>query len=73
MTRKKSPTKTVDKTPLSTEDIMKSLKRVGDDIKKIVKLTTDEKLLVAELFASLKTMPQKAFSVAVSPSQLPLG
>ena len=75
MTRKKSPTKqkTSDKKQLSLEEVMKSLKSVGADVKRIVKLTSEEKLMVNELFASLKQAPQQMFSIAVSMSTLPIG
>jgi hypothetical protein len=75
MTRKKSPTKqkSLHKKPLSVEDVMKSLKGVGDDVKKIAKLNSEEKLLVSELLATLKSVPQQMFSIAVSTSGLPVG
>ncbi|MCW4035509.1 MAG: hypothetical protein NWF03_09120, partial [Candidatus Bathyarchaeota archaeon] len=75
MTMNKSPTKqeTTDQKPFTTEEVMKSLKRVGDDVNKIVKLHSEEKALVTEFLAVLKQVPQQMFSVTVSTSQLPLG
>ena len=73
MTRKKSSTKleSLDKKQSGIEEIVKSLKRVGDDVKQIVKLTSEETLLVAELLESLKHAPQQMFSIPVSTSELP--
>jgi hypothetical protein len=73
MTRKKSPTKlkNLDKKQIGIEEITKSLKRVRDDVKKIVKLTSEEKQLVAELFSTLKHAPQQMFSIPLSTSELP--
>ena len=80
MTLKTSPAelpvaelKILDKKQISLEEIVESLKSVGDDVEQIVKLTSDEKLLVAELLALLKHVPQRMFSIAVSTSELPIG
>ena len=73
MTRKKSPAKlkSLDKKQSGIEEIMKSLKGVGDEVKKIVELTSEEKQLVAKLFSTLKHAPQQMFSIPVSTSELP--
>ena len=63
----------IEQKPLDVEDIVKSLKRVGNEVKKIGKLKSEEKVLVTELFASLKQMPQQMFTIAVSTSELPAG
>ncbi|MFA5363857.1 MAG: hypothetical protein WC325_01580 [Candidatus Bathyarchaeia archaeon] len=74
MTLKNSPAKlkSLDKNKFSIEEIVDSLKSVGDDVEQIVTLTSKEKLLVAELLSSLKHVPQRMFSVAVSTSGLPI-
>ena len=73
MTRKKSPAKqkSLDKKRSIVEDVLDSLRIVGDDVEQIVKLTSEEKLLVAELLSSLKRAPQQMFSIPVSTSGLP--
>jgi len=73
MTLKTSPAepKSLDKKQISI--VVKSLKSVGDDIEQIIKLTSKEKLLVAEFLALLKHVPQRMFSIAVSTSELPIG
>jgi hypothetical protein len=75
MTRKKSLTKlkSLDKKQSSVEEILESLRSVGDDVEQIVKLTSDEKRLVAELLSSLKSVPHQMFSIPVSTSELPFG
>jgi hypothetical protein len=71
---KKSSTKleSLDKKPVGIEEMMKSLKRVGANVRQIVKLNSEEDLLVAELMASLKRAPQQMFSISVSTSELPI-
>ena len=80
MTLKTSPAeppvaelKSLDKKQISIEEIVESLKSVGDDIEQIIKLTSEEKLLVAEFLALLKHVPQRMFSIAVSTSELSIG
>jgi hypothetical protein len=80
MTQKTSPAeppvvelKSVDKKQISIEEIVESLKSVGDDIVEIIKLTSEERLLVAQFLASLKHVQQPMFSIAVSTSVLPIG
>jgi hypothetical protein len=75
MTRKKSLTKlkSLDKKQSSVEEMLESLRSVGDDVEQIVKLTSDEKRLVAELLSSLKSVPHQMFSIPVSTSELPFG
>jgi hypothetical protein len=75
MTRKKSPAKlkSSDKKQLSIEKIVESLKSAGDDVKKIVKLKSEEKVLVTEFLGALKNVPQQMFSIAVSTSDLSIG
>ena len=65
--------KSLDKKQISLEEIVESLKSVGDDVEQIVKLTSEEKLLVAELLVLLKHVPQQMFSIAVSTSEIPIG
>ena len=80
MTLKTSPAeppvaelKSLDKKQISIEETVESLKSVGDDIEQIIKLTSEEKLLVAEFLALLKHVPQRMFSIAVSTSELSIG
>jgi hypothetical protein len=62
----------VDKMQRSVEGIVESLKGVGDDIGQINKLSSEEKHLVAQFFASMqKLMPLLKPSIAVSISALP--
>ena len=79
MTLKSSPAelpvaelKSLDKKQISLEEIVEFLKSVGDDVEQIVKLTSEEKLLVAELLVLLKLVPQQMFSIAVSTSEIPI-
>ena len=54
------------------EEIINSLKSVADDIGQINELLTEEKLLVAQFFASLlKLMQPFTSAIAISPSALP--
>ncbi len=73
MTRKKSPAKpkSSDKKHSIAEDIVESLRSIGDDVEQIAKLTSEEKGLVTELLASLKRAPQQMFSIPVSTAGLP--
>ena len=73
MTRKKSSAKqkTVEKKQFSIEEIVVSLQDVGDDVQKIVKLNSKEKVVVSEFFNVLKYMPKQMFSLDVSTSGLP--
>ena len=57
----------------SIEDIVKSLRRVGKDVDQIVRLNSEENLLVAELLDSLKHVYQQMLSLGVSTSALPIG
>lgn len=61
----------LEKTSMGIEDIVESLRSVGDDIHQIVKLTSEEKVLVAEFLSVLKKVSQRMFSVPVSTSELP--
>jgi hypothetical protein len=71
MKKSSAELKSLDKKQIGIEEITKSLKHVGDDVKKIVKLTSEEKQLVTELFSTLKHAPQQMFSIPVSMSELP--
>jgi len=73
MVRTKSSTKSKRsvKKQFSLDEIMVSLKDVGDDVKKIVKLNSEEKVVVNEFFEVLQHMPQHIFSFDVSMSELP--
>ncbi len=73
MTRKKSSTKlkTSQKKQFSLDEIMGSLKDVGDDFKKITKLQIKEKRVMVDFLACLQQMPQQLFSIDVSTSGLP--
>jgi hypothetical protein len=73
MTRKKSPTKSKrsNKKSRIVEDIVESLRSIGDDVEQIVKLTSEEKRLVKKLLSTLKRAPQQMFSIPVSTSNLP--
>ncbi|MCW4014982.1 MAG: hypothetical protein NWF06_01290 [Candidatus Bathyarchaeota archaeon] len=75
MTMKTAPAKpkSLDKKQISIEEIVESLKDVGDDVEQIVKLTSKEKRLVANFLEVLKQVPQQMFSIAVSTSELPIG
>jgi len=65
--------KRVDKKQISIQEIVESLKSVGDDIGQISKLISEEKLLVTQFFASLlKHMQPLTPSIAVSTSVLPI-
>ena len=57
----------------SIEDIVKSLRRVGKDVDQIVRLNSEENLLVAELLDSLKHVHQQMLSLGVSTFALPIG
>ncbi len=56
---------------MSIEDIVDSLRSVWDDIAQIVKLTSEEKVLVSDFLSVLKQVPKRMFSVPVSTSGLP--
>lgn len=73
MTMKPAPAELngLEKTPMGIEDIVESLRSVGDDVHQFVKLTSEEKVLVAEFLSVLKKVPQRMFSVPVSTSELP--
>jgi hypothetical protein len=70
---KKSSTKleSLDKKPVDIDEMMKSLKRVGANVRQIVQLNSEEELLVAGLMASLRRAPRQMFSISVSTSNLP--
>ncbi len=63
----------VNKQQISSEEIVESLKNVGDDVEQVIKLTSEEQLLVAQLIASLKHIPPQMFSIAIPTSVLPIG
>ena len=63
----------VNKQQISSEDIVESLKNVGDDLEQILKLTSEEQLLVTQFLASLKHMPPQMFSIPIPTSVLPIG
>ena len=67
MTLKTSPAepKSLDKKQISIEEIVKSVKSVGDDIEQIIKLTSEEKLLVTK-FRPLKKIAQDKKRVEVT-------
>ena len=73
MTRTKSSPKqkTVEKKQITLEQIMVFLKDFGDDVQKIVKLNSKEKVVVNEFFNVLQYMLQQMFSLDVSTSGLP--
>ena len=56
---------------MGIEDIVESLRSVGDDVAQIVKLTSEEKVLVSDFLSVLKQVPQRMFSVPISTSGLP--
>jgi hypothetical protein len=70
MTKKRSPAepKSLEKSQMCIEEIVESLRNVGDDVAHIVKLTSEEKVLVADSLSMLKQVPQQMFSVPVSSS-----
>ena len=74
MTMKTSPTaqKGADEKRFSVEQIVKSLEGVGADMAQIVKLNSNENSLMSEFLSVLKDVPERMFSVAISPSALPI-
>ena len=65
--------KRVEKKQITAQELVESLKSTADDIGQISELSSEEKLLVAQLFTSLlKLMRPLAPSINVSTSALPL-
>jgi hypothetical protein len=73
MTTKKASSKPnpSGKKQFNLDEIMVSLKDVGDDVKKITDLRAKEKCVVVDFLDCLKQMPQQMFSLDVSTSGLP--
>ncbi|MGF3522528.1 MAG: hypothetical protein ACQXXJ_05460, partial [Candidatus Bathyarchaeia archaeon] len=62
---------TLDKAQLTLEELVDVLKSVGEDVEQIVKLATEEKRLMTQVFTSLKHMASLAPTITVSTSVLP--
>lgn len=73
MPRKKSSPKqeSLENKQFSLEEIVVTLQDVGDDVEKIVKLNSKEKVVVDEFFEVLQHVPPQIFSLDVSTSGLP--
>ena len=71
MTTSPAEPKGLEKSQMGIEDIVESLRSVGDDVAQIVKLTSEEKVLVSDFLPVLKQVPQRMFSVPISTSGLP--
>ncbi len=65
--------KRVEKKQVTAQELIESLKSTADDIGQISELSSEEKILIAQLFASLlKLMRPLASSINVSTSALPV-